>query len=55
MTMNLRFLIPAILAAALLLSVAACSTPQERSGHKPRPFNSPTSWETNPYGDMFRN
>ena len=21
----------------------------------PRPFNSPASWETNPYGDMFRN
>ena len=53
--MNLRFLIPAILAAALFLSAAACSTPQERSGRNPRPFNSPASWETNPYGDAFRN
>ena len=53
--MKLRFLIPGILAAALLLGVAACSTPQERSGRNPRPFNSPAEWETNPYGDMFRN
>ena len=53
--MTIRYLILCILAAALFLSAAACSTPQERSGHKPRPFNSPASWETNPYGDMFRN
>ena len=53
--MNFRFLIPGILAAALLLSVAACSSPQERSGRSRRPFNEPSSWETNPYGDMFRN
>ena len=53
--MKLRYLILTILAAALLLSVAAWSTPQERSGHNPRPFKSPTSWETNPYGDAFRN
>jgi len=53
--MNFRFLIPAILAAALFLSVAACSTSQERSARNRRPFNEPTSWETNPYGDAFRN
>ena len=53
--MNMRFLIPAIIAAALILGVAACSSPQERSGHNPKPFNSPASWETNPYGDAFRN
>jgi len=53
--MNLRFFMLAILAAALFLGVAACSTPQERSGRNPRPFNSPAEWETNPYGGMFRN
>lgn len=53
--MNLRFLIPGILAAALFLSAAACSTPQERSGRNPRPFNAPAEWETTPYGGMFRN
>ena len=53
--MTLRYLILSILAAALFLSAAACSTPQERSGRSLRPFNEPSSWETNPYGDMFRN
>ena len=53
--MTFRSLILYILAAALSLSVAACSTPQERSGHNPRPFNSPAAWETNPYGDAVRN
>ena len=53
--MTLRYVILSILAAALFLSAAACSTPQERSGRNPRPFNSPASWETNPYGDAFRN
>ena len=53
--MNFRSVILGILAAALLTGVAACSTPQERSGRNPRPFNSPAEWETNPYGDMFRN
>ena len=53
--MMLRNLILSILAAALFLSAAACSTPQERSGRNPKPFNSPAAWETNPYGDVFRN
>ena len=53
--MTLRSLILCILAAALSIGAAACSTPQERSGRNPRPFNSPASWETNPYGDAFRN
>ena len=53
--MNLRSLILAIFAAALFLSAAACSTPQERSGRNLRPFNEPASWETNPYGNAFRN
>ena len=52
--MMLRYLILGSLAAALFLSAAACST-QERSGRNPKPFNTPTSWETNPYGDAFRN
>ena len=51
--MMLRYLI--ILAAALFLRAAACSTPPERSGRNPKPFNSPAAWETNPYGDVFRN
>ncbi|MBR4718598.1 MAG: hypothetical protein IKP09_11115 [Lentisphaeria bacterium] len=52
--MTLRYLILSSLAAALFLSAAACST-QERSGRSRRPFNEPASWETNPYGDAFRN
>jgi len=52
--MKLRYLILTILAAALFLGAAACST-QERSGRNPKPFNTPASWETNPYGDAFRN
>ena len=52
--MKLRYLILTILAAALFIGAAACST-QERSGRNPKPFNTPASWETNPYGDMFRN
>ena len=53
--MMLRYLILGSLAAALFLSAAACSTPQERSGRNLRPFTSPAAWETNPYGDVFRN
>ena len=53
--MTLRYLILSILAAALFLSAAACSTPQERSGRSTRPFNEPAAWETNPYGGMFHN
>jgi len=52
--MTLRYFILAFLAAALFLSAVACST-QERSGRSRRPFNEPASWETNPYGDAFRN
>ena len=52
--MMLRYLILSSHAAALFLSAAACST-QERSGRSRRPFNEPASWETNPYGDAFRN
>ena len=52
--MTIRYFILSILAAALFLSAAACST-QERSGRSRRPFNEPASWETNPYGDAFRN
>jgi len=53
--MSVRHLILGILAMALAVCAAACTTPQERSGRNPRPFNSPAEWETNPYGDMFRN
>jgi len=37
----------------MLLAVSAvlCSCTQyERDGFNPKPFNSPASWETNPYG-----
>ena len=52
--MTFRYLILSFLAAVLFLSAAACST-QERSGRNPKPFNTPASWETNPYGDAFCN
>ena len=53
--MTLLYFILACLAAALFLGAAACSSPQERSGRSLRPFNEPAGWETNPYGDAFRN
>lgn len=43
-------------AAAFVFSLlSACSTPQERSGHNPKPFNRPADWELNPGRDYFRN
>ena len=38
----------------LILLLASC-TDYERAGVNPRPFNEPTEWEQNPYGDAFRN
>ena len=40
---------------ALMLLFGGCTTPQERSGHNPKPFNTPAQWETNPYGSAFQN
>ena len=42
------------LAAAIFLLLCSC-TDYERAGVNPRPFNEPTQWEQNPYGDAFRN
>jgi len=41
-------------AAAVLFLFSAC-TDYERAGVNPRPFNEPTEWEQNPYGNAFRN
>ena len=40
--------------ALFALSLSAC-TEYERNGVNSRPFNEPTDWEQNPYGDAFRN
>ena len=42
------------LAAVFFLLLCSC-TDYERAGVNPRPFNEPTGWEQNPYGDAFRN
>ena len=36
------------------LLLSAC-TEYERNGVNSRPFNEPTGWEQNPYGNAFRN
>ena len=46
--------IPFCLLAALLLLCCSC-TDYERTGVNSRPFNEPTNWENNPYGNVFRN
>ena len=38
----------------MIILLASC-TDYEREGINPRPFNEPVEWETNPYGDAFRN
>ena len=40
--------------SSLLLLLSAC-TEYERNGVNSRPFNEPTDWEQNPYGNAFRN
>jgi hypothetical protein len=46
------FIILTALSLLLIFSsgCAAFSTPQERSGINPKPFNSQASWETQPFG-----
>lgn len=43
-----------LLLCLMILLLASC-TDYEREGINPRPFNEPTEWEQNPYGDAFRN
>ena len=43
-----------LLCLMMILLLASC-TDYERAGVNPRPFNEPTEWEQNPYGDAFRN
>lgn len=43
-----------LLSAGMLLLLSAC-TEYERNGVNCRPFNEPTYWEQNPYGNAFRN
>ena len=43
-----------MLLCLMILLLASC-TDYERAGVNPRPFNEPTEWERNPYGDAFRN
>ena len=45
-----------VIAVVLFFSFFLVScTEYEREGVNPRPFNEPTSWEQNPYGNVFRN
>lgn len=56
--MFLRFGFGSLAIAVVLLFFSffliSC-TEYEREGVNPRPFNEPTSWEQNPYGNAFRN
>ena len=49
-----RIFAACLTAAAVLVLLCSC-TDYERAGVNPRPFNEPTGWEQNPYGDAFRN
>ncbi len=48
--MKLKLAAAAVLAVLLCTGCSVFETEQERSGVNPKPFNSQTSWETNPYG-----
>ena len=50
----LRVCIPVMFAAIGFLLLTSC-TEYERNGVNSRPFNEPTDWEQNPYGNAFRN
>ena len=56
--MFFRFRFGSLVIAVILLFfsffLASC-TEYEREGVNPRPFNEPTDWEQNPYGNAFRN
>lgn len=43
----------ALIATALSFVIAGC-TQIERDGLSPIPQNTPSHWEINPYGDVFR-
>jgi hypothetical protein len=48
-----HFLYAALFAGtALFISIVltGCSTPQEKKGVNPKPFNTPASWESEGYG-----
>lgn len=49
-----RSLAFAVLFLVFSLLLVSC-TEYEREGVNPRPFNEPTDWEQNPYGNAFRN
>ena len=46
----MKFFLPGMVFVGLALLLSGCSTPQERSGYNPKPFNTPARWETAPYG-----
>lgn len=49
---NIRIYIISMIAGVLICccGCSVFSTPQERSGINPKPFNSQAGWETQPYG-----
>ncbi|MBQ9770436.1 MAG: hypothetical protein IJW23_01290 [Lentisphaeria bacterium] len=47
------FLAALVLVLILCCGCAAFSTPQERSGINPKPFNSQANWELQPMGGRF--
>ncbi len=49
------FRIAAVISAAAVLFFSSSCTEYEREGVNSRPFNEPTDWEQNPYGNAFRN
>ena len=51
---GLKSLAVFVLFTVFSLLLVSC-TEYEREGVNPRPFNEPTDWEQNPYGNAFRN
>jgi hypothetical protein len=50
MKLNYIFFLTVLSLLIFCSGCAAFSTPQERSGINPKPFNSQASWETQPFG-----
>ena len=50
---NRSLMLIVLLSFSAIATLAGCSTPQERAGVSPIPFNSPTPSEQRSYGGSF--
>ncbi len=51
----IRLFLFLVLVSGSIALCCGCTTPQERSGVNPKPFNTPANWERDPYGGQLRN